>query len=316
MSGIAGPSCLLRRTYAPARLLDEHPPVLSHPHKRLVFDLACPPGAEHSGTIEVTRWKTGPLPERGVAGSTEVAVSRGYYDYAGPDAGVWHVNFADPHLFVAYGSPLLAQDELQVAEHPLLGSVREALDAEGAALTVEDGRPTPVLVAGVERRCSLDTSRGLYGNRFAAASDVAVRAALRVLRPPTRSHLISMAAPYPGFGAYRLAEIETVLSTALAGFGAAVSESRRLWPETPVEVRTGFWGCGAFGGNRRAMVLLQALAARLAGVDRLRFHAAEGADEVRAGLADLERVVSSQPLAAILERVRDLEYLWGESDGN
>jgi hypothetical protein len=40
---------------------------------------------------------------------------------------VWHVNFADPQLFVAYGSQLLAQDELQAAEHPLLGSIREAL---------------------------------------------------------------------------------------------------------------------------------------------------------------------------------------------
>ncbi len=41
----------------------------------------------------------------------------------------WWVNFADPHLFVAYGSSLFAQDEIQVAEHPSLGHLREALYA-------------------------------------------------------------------------------------------------------------------------------------------------------------------------------------------
>ncbi len=32
-------------------------------------------------------------------------------------------------------------------------------------------------------------------------------------------------------------------------------------------IHTGFWGCGAFGGNRTLMVILQALAADLAGVE-------------------------------------------------
>ena len=62
------------------------------------------------------------------------AVDRpGYFDYTPAldraDAVEWHVNFADPHLFVAYGSRLFAQDEMQVAEHPALGSLKEALDA-------------------------------------------------------------------------------------------------------------------------------------------------------------------------------------------
>ncbi|HEY0988545.1 MAG TPA: hypothetical protein VGD80_15880 [Kofleriaceae bacterium] len=35
--------CLLRRRYDPAELLAAHPPKLRHPHKRLVFELACPP---------------------------------------------------------------------------------------------------------------------------------------------------------------------------------------------------------------------------------------------------------------------------------
>jgi hypothetical protein len=33
----------LRREYDPVSLLSAHPPKLRHPHKRLVFELACPP---------------------------------------------------------------------------------------------------------------------------------------------------------------------------------------------------------------------------------------------------------------------------------
>ena len=75
-------------------------------------------------------------------------------------AAEWHVNFADPALFVAYGSSLFAQDEMQVAEHPALGALAEALRAGArVALTEQGGKATPVLVAGVERRCRVATDR-------------------------------------------------------------------------------------------------------------------------------------------------------------
>ena len=63
----------------------------------------------------------------------------------------WHVNFADPRLFVSYGSGLFAQDEMQVAEPS----------------TVE-GRP-----------------HGLYGNAFLMAKAEVVRRATVRLEPPT-----------------------------------------------------------------------------------------------------------------------------------
>lgn len=68
----------------------------------------------------------------------------------------WHVNFADPHLFVAYAGPLFAQDEMQVAEHPVLAALKQALDADGVdSRTDGDAGPTPVLVTGAERRVSI-----------------------------------------------------------------------------------------------------------------------------------------------------------------
>jgi hypothetical protein len=333
--------CLLRRSYDPVELLAAHPPRLRHPHKRLVFELACPAGAPHAGPIELTRWAAAALPPTLALEATDIVPVSGHYDYETRDA-LWHVNFADPQLFVAYGSALLAQDEIQAAEHPLLGSLREALLAEGQPAQTEDDRgPTPVLVARVERRCVIDTAPdpaagrplGLYGNRFAAAPPDLVRAAVRVLDPPTRSNLIAIAAPC-GNGLYRRTQIEQVLVTAYTGFAAAVAESRRMWPGAPIEIRTGFWGCGAFGGNRIAMALLQVLAARLAAVDRLRFYVFDerGHANLRAGLADLERVVAGgaagaaptvgpggqagEPLATLIERITDLGYEWGISDGN
>lgn len=47
------------------------------------------------------------------------SVRRGAFDYAAPKEPkvvTWHMNFVDPHLFVAYDSSLLAQGELQVTE--------------------------------------------------------------------------------------------------------------------------------------------------------------------------------------------------------
>jgi len=320
---------LLRRRYDPAELLAAHPPKLRHPHKRLVFELACPSGAMHAGAIELTRWAAAALPATRELAQTEVVAMSGHYEYETRD-GVWHVNFADPALFCAYGSALLAQDELQAAEHPLLGSVREALVAEGQpANTEEEAGPTPVLVAGVERRCAIATAPdaaagrplGLYGNRFAAAPAEIVRAAVSVLAPPTRSNLIAMAAPC-GNGQYQRTQLEQVLITAYTGFAAALAESHRMWPGAQVEIRTGFWGCGAFGGNRHAMTLLQVLAARLAGVDRLRFYAFDdrGHANFRAGAADLDRVLAGgpagEPVADVIERIEQLGYEWGISDGN
>ena len=40
-------------------------------------------------------------------------------------------DFAHSNLFIAYREALLAQDELQVLEHPFLGSIRECMVNKG-----------------------------------------------------------------------------------------------------------------------------------------------------------------------------------------
>jgi hypothetical protein len=293
---------------------------MRHPNKQIVFDLACPPDSIHSGLVELTRWAALALPERVELVATDIAPVADVYDY-GSDDGVWHVNFADPELFVAFASSLLAQDELQCAEHPALCSLRLALREEGQpARTEDEGAATPVLVTGVERRVELDCNV-LYGNRFAAASPSIVRAHMRVLTPPTRSNIIAIAAPTGGPGPYWRRQIDHIVVTAYTGFVAAAYESRRLWPDAPFEIRTGFWGCGAFGGNRTLMTMLQLLAARMARVDRLRFYTVtpSGMPDFAAGASALEDVLArgtpGEPLDALLERIADLDLEWGVGNG-
>jgi hypothetical protein len=132
-----------------------------------------------------------------------------------------------------------------------------------------------------------------------------------------------MEAPRAGLGLYSVDEIRFILQTAHAGFRAARLESQRLFPARKrVAVHTGFWGCGAYGGNRVLMTLLQSIAAAMAGVDRLVFHTVESSGTAafqsaqdlllqllpdRAGTVDTEETI---------EEIQALGLSWGVSDGN
>ena len=329
------PEPIAHGTFEAERLMAGHPLVFRHPNKRAVFEIACPPGCKHRGRLVYSRWSPMPLPRavNGAEAACRIESREGVYDYlrtgAGTNAVEWHVNFADPHLFVAYRSSLFAQDEMQVAEHPALGALRDALVAEGlATVTVETGRPTPVLVVGVERRCRVATDvneaegrpHGLYGNAFAQAHIDAVRRATTRIEPPTVTNLIAMAAPSGGYGRYSGSQIERILVTAFTGFRVAVLESaRQERPARPVVVHTGFWGCGAFGGNRVLMVTLQALAAEMAGVTRLVVHTVHSAGlrELNTAIGLLKDGLQTVTVTAeIVEQIVALGFEWGQSDGN
>lgn len=319
-----------RAEFDAARLIAEHAPRWHDRNKQAVFAVTGAPGDPFSGTIVYARWPVVAWP-RAVAARVRIEVRDGHYDYAS-SAGAgfvdWHVNFADPELFAAYGGPLLAQDEMQVLEHPALGSLREALVAAGrrAATRGAAGEPTPVTVTGAQRRCALDTfpdaaaghPRDLYGNAFARAPVAEVLAAARLLSPPPSSNILALAAPAGGRGPYDRAELEDVLATAATGFAAAAQESRRLaGPGARTVVHTGFWGCGAFGGNRAVMTVLQALAADLAGVD-LAFHAGGGGgrEDAEAALREYDGLRGgADDTDAILADLLRRGHRWGVSNG-
>lgn len=332
-----------------AQLASDYPPVWRHPHKQAIHDRIRREGSPLAGTLRYTRWHMSPLPHELQLHSCNVQAEPGFFTYAESNPGVWHMNFADPRLFAAYGSPLMAQDEWQVLEHPVLASLREALiHAEHPALTRQDGISTPVLISNVPRQCSIDLAGGavcpnapstswwrrllnatrtptmpcpLYGNAFASAPREDVVRATSVLNPAVASNIIALAAP-TGTGAYTKKQITDILQTTFSGFSAALLESARHGiAAAQVSIHTGWWGCGAFGGNRILMALLQILAAKMAGVGRLVLHIGSKGDlcHFTDALSFLDLVTAqgaTSDIPAIISEIEALKFHWGQSDGN
>lgn len=155
-------SPLDRHEFDAAALMADHPPRVHNRNKQVVADMACPSGAVHRGTLGYSRWAAMELPEQiEVMRSDLVLPIPGFFDYrpviGGSDALDWHVNFADPHLFIAYAGSLFAQDEMQVAEHPGLAALTQALGAAGVETRTDapDG-PTPL-------RCRIDNPLAARG---------------------------------------------------------------------------------------------------------------------------------------------------------
>jgi len=326
---------LLARNYTAERLFAEHPPVFTNRNKQAVFDIACPAGCKHRGELYYSRWETLPLPDMVVTSHwrTEVLDREDSFSYEPvSQSGLqeWYLNFANWDLFSDYGGPLLAQDEHQVAEHPILGALREALLAEGVPFgTTGDNEPTPVLIRNVERCCMLDTRPnvregrpyGLYGTEFARARPDEVSSAVRPIRPPTINNILAIEAPAHGSGTYSAEEIRFILKTAYSGFSVARHESMAIDNAHSVAVHTGFWGCGAYGGNKVMMALLQIIAGNMAGLDRVLFHTfdASGTELFQQATSYLRSIApqgSSMSMDELISRVVNLGLVWGESDGN
>ena len=317
---------LARRELDAADLWKSHPPLIRHPKKQALLEIAVGAGRLPEGTLVVSRWAPGE-----VGGGARIGPARqtssvdGAYRYPRTEAGVdgWHVNFADPELFAFYGGPPFAQDEIQVAEHPLLACVREMLiqQRDGSsplrALTREGGRPTPMLFHDVPRWSTIDTTgpgTGIYGRRLHLASLDEISGATQRLEGAPTTKLLAMAAPQ-GSGIYTPEQLLDVLVTAATGFAAARAESR---PNARVRVHTGHWGTGAFGGNRVLMAASQVLAARIAGIDELVYYSldAGGLRAFAEGLAIADGVEEERSIDEIVGLLDSHGFVWGRSDGH
>lgn len=309
------------------------PPRWRHPNKSAAWE-KMQAGGPARGTLNYSRWaEIDVWPEHG--GDPEVRALPGVFEYGTSQPGwmSWHLNFADPEVFGYYSGSLLAQDEMQVLEHPSLGSLKEYLDhrfevnGKPAARTEDDdGASTPVLVAGAPRRCRIAVEpnasegrpQGLYGNRFQDASSEVVQRAITALKPPTISNILAISAPAGGYGRYSRDEICAVLRTCVTGMLAVRHETRAIGGDAmKAELWTGWWGCGAFGGNRRLMAMAQLAAAAWSGLGRLTFAAFDEAgvrDFVEAH-QEWGKLAGLSPEEAI-DRLYAHGFEWGESDGN
>ena len=154
--------------------------------------------------------------------------------------------------FVAYGGPLFAQDEIQVAEHPVLACLKESLMSSLGDgfhfLTVENEKPTLFLSQMLnEDALSILTlipqgrPSGLYGNNFSQASEDAIRNAINILNPPTISNIIAMESPPPKIGSYTKNQIEFILGQHLLDLGQRFKNHKLsiLMPKYPSILGTG-----------------------------------------------------------------------------
>ncbi len=320
-----------RYKYPTQKLVESNPPNWNNRNKEIVYQISCPPNCVHQGELVCSRWNSIPLPDSFSVSKTQLKLREGYFNYEpSPNNNShieWYLNFAAGNLFCAYGSGLFAQDEMQVAEHPALGSLREYFEDQNIApLTKEKGQPTPILILGAERRCAIaiepnpEEGRplGLYGRNFAKASPEAIKKATKALNPPTINNLIAMEAPAYGLGKYSRKQIEFILTTAWTGYLAARHESVLQHPKKlQVIIHTGFWGCGAYGGNRVLMALLQIIAAYLSEINVLVFHVGD-----EQGIQDFKKAEkifkedlmindTEENLLSMIEKIKRMEFRWG-----
>ena len=321
-----------RHEWDAQELVGRGKPRFFHPLKALLYELAFSKVQQSDGTIGYTRWTPRPLPTQFPIRDTPVSVSRrsGFFDYVPlgqADMVEWHLNFANNDVYSTWAASLFAQDEMQVAEHPGLMALRSAATKDRLSmLCVEDGEPTPILVTGVERRLSIDTNpsadcpNGIYGNQFKQAWPEQIKAATTVFNTPSKSNLIAIESPADGTGSYSEEEIIVILRTAFAGFAAARDESLHTFNTANLCIHTGFWGCGAYGGNRVLMTLLQLFAADMAGVGQIVFHVGDKTGDAPFDEAletfRLFRNDATMTTDRMIREVADRHYSWGESDGN
>ncbi|MBX3718244.1 MAG: hypothetical protein KF898_01190 [Parachlamydiales bacterium] len=187
----------------------------------------------------------------------------------------WTANFADRNLFGFGFGGLLAQDELQILEHPGLYHLKMHLRNQRMDHL---GDHEVALIENVHRLGQLDTQSQLatggtlYGNNFAAAAQDQIDAKLARLNPSHASNIYAMAAPrIPGNlhnQPYQKPHLEQLFYISYTAFSAAKERSGNA----RCVVDIGKWGCGAFGNQHKTVAIIQLAAAIRAGVDEVRYY--------------------------------------------
>jgi len=239
----------------------------------------------------------------------------------------YHLNFADSILFGFYAGSLLAHDELQCLEMPFLAFTREAMlrdDNLKTQATTQDkhGGPTPVIVQNVPHLGTLDLKNGsLYGNKFRIASSDVVNDAFTVessLKSAPKANIIAISSLRCKSGEYKESQIRYLLESCIAAFGGAratLNNSKKL------AIHTGFLGCGAFGGHKVLMCLIQIVAATICNVDYLCINVVDKngmsfATEAYKLYNNDFKSKETWNFSEIVKQLVSYGFKWGQSDGN
>ena len=239
----------------------------------------------------------------------------GAYDYhqMGREGRHWWVVFSGDRPLMAYNGAMFAQEEIAAAIHPALCHLKEALQKEDIVLR-RHGRCDPLLVECVQCNVSLDLTN-LYGRLFDQATKKQVSSSLTLRDPPTLSSLIFMTSHPMSQGAYTRANLLYLYETACAAFEGVTFYYFAMYHY----VHTGHWGCGALGGNRVAVALMQMLAAAtVSPVLRLVYHTFDtnGSEAYQHALALFQEWCTATDISVdqFIDNAVAAAFQWGESD--
>ena len=126
---------LFQKSFSIDTSLNNYQPVLSNQNKIYLNSLHKHVGYNKRDLITYSRWSDITFKNKtfDLSDDFKLDIKANSYEYASYDRKKemhWFKNFADPNLFYAYFSALFAQDEVQVAEHPILANLLEALKEE------------------------------------------------------------------------------------------------------------------------------------------------------------------------------------------
>ncbi|KAJ6236604.1 poly(adp-ribose) glycohydrolase [Anaeramoeba flamelloides] len=213
------------------------PPVFRNYNKQVIAQKMFEKEIKNNKELIFSKWSIVKHPESCEVKKLEIEMREDTFPYEATEENetAWYPNFADKRLFGYYSGSLLAQDELQVLEHPILGSLRDCLTKVSDSvdhcepLTRSGQTPTPILIMNAERRCHFHVEPnvkegrpfGLYGNTFARTFTNIVIKALELLNPPTFSNIYAMEAPKYGRGDYTFNQIYDLFSQCYTGYTAA-----------------------------------------------------------------------------------------------
>lgn len=280
-------------------LMKSYPPEFKSERKASFYESASSIHRRQNGIIKFSRWRfaqerNAPLILKNKP--VEVEGKNSFYDYSDKDtetSRVWYMNFSSPILFGDYEGDSFGQSQIQVLEHPLLGSVYKYLEKNKIPGfepgTTMYSKPTPFLIENVPYWIRVNTNPvvsidgkhyDFYGWKFAETSKSILSMGIRQIQHEESNNIIAMSAPSCGRGNEEKMknQIEMIIKTLLVGFGAAV-KTTTISRKKDCIIHTGNWGCGTMGNDRELTYLLQILCAGFTGVKKIVFHGLSQEDE-------------------------------------
>jgi hypothetical protein len=219
------------------------------------------------------------------------------YDASTAHTKHWVANFADEKLLGFCHTPLLAQDEHQVVEHPVLYHLKRKLTGSISEIRGDE----IALIENAFRLGNLDTmtplpkGKTLYGNHFAHASQAEIKSKLTELPEPHPSNIFAMAAPRIPANLlnqpYQKEHLEHLFYRAYTAFVALKEKSG----DARAIIHTGNWGAGAFGNDAKTVALIQLAAARFADIKEMCYYPLSNHDKFQMAEQLLNQIASSHP---------------------